>query len=257
MKEPDKRKFVNWEEKSGNDDERISKRLDGRALLSSEATTQNDAKPKATPPNPIGTPPQKVRKNIKEVYDEEDEDEEDSAFIPYFNISLIEDDEHELKKDQKKEQETLSIAKEQELVSKLNMIMNTAIDAQELGLSSKLTQKDFNRINNAEYNPSELKRKTIKEKIEKPLGLKGDVSQSDLDPTLESLKTLIKDLPADSLDGVSLKDMPEIEQAPNQEEMAKLILKKSGRIKSKKSISEIMAECEEIKKALGSTNEKE
>ena len=253
MKETDKRKFVNWEQKSGNDDERISKRLDGRALLKNEATTQNDAKPKVTPLNPKGTPPQKVRINIKDAYD--DEDEEDSVFIPYFNVSLIEDDEQEMKKNQKEEK--LSITKEQELVSKLNMIMNTALDAEELGLSSKLTQKDFNRINNAEYNPSELKRKTVKEKIEKPLGLKGDINKTDLEPALDSLKTLIKDLPADSLEGVSLKDIPEIEQAPNQEEMAKLILKKSGRIKSKKSISEIMAECEEIKKALGSTNEKD
>lgn len=256
MKRPDKRKLVNWEKKSNNDDERISKRLDGRALLVNEATTKNDAKPKIISPITTKAPAVKVLKKIKEAYDEEDEDEEDSVYAPFFDISLIEDDEQERKED-KKEQETLAITKEQQLVSKLNIIMNTAIDAEEAGLSGKLTQKDLNRINDAEYNPDKLERKTIKEKIEKPLNLKGDIDKKDPRSTLESLKKLAKELPDDALEGLLIQDIPEIEQATNQEEMAKLILEKSGRLKPKKDLLEIATESENIKRVLTNSNEKE
>lgn len=248
MEKPDKRKLVNWEEKSDTDDERISDRLNKRTDLTNKST----AKPATVGPAATGgAPAPKVRKKIKETYDEE-EDEDDLVNAPFFNISLIEDDELEMKKNEKKEKETLSITKEQQLVSKLNIVMNTALDAEEMGLSSKLTKKDFNRINDAEYNPGELKSKTVKEKIVQPLE-----SENNPRPTMDTLKNLAKELPDDSSKGLFVENEGKITQTEEQEEMAKLILEKSGRLKSKKSISEIAAESESIKKALMDSNEKE
>lgn len=247
MKRPDKREIINWEKKSDSDDERISKKLNGRTENTDKSNPKIASKPQITTPVTPGAAPIKVRPKIKEVYDDEDEEDDDIVNAPFFNITLIEDDEQELKKAEIKEKETLSITKEQQLISKLNIVMNTALDAEEIGLSSKLTQKDFNRINDAEYNPNALKRKTAEDKIEKPI--KEERS------TLDTLKKLAEDCPDDSLDSVLTENLEDLQ--PSQEEMAKLILKKSGRTKSKKNILEIMVESEDIKRALTSTHDKE
>ena len=241
MNRPDKRKLVDWKKKNGSDDERISKRLDRRAQLEDASTTKNDAKPKLTVPVPSKAPLIKQRKKIKEVFDEDEDDEQEITTAPFFNISLI-DDEQEHEQSEKKEKDTLRITKEQQLVSKLNIIMDTAINAEKLGLSSQITSTDLKRLYDAEHNPSELLKKTINDKISKPLGLKGKIDETQLRPTLEALKELSQEFSEDALSGVPIRDLPEITQAPNQEEMAKMILKKSGRTSPKRKSSKLAKE---------------
>ena len=48
MKRPDKRRLVNWKEKNGRDDERISQRLDGRSQPTENTPIKSKTKPQIT-----------------------------------------------------------------------------------------------------------------------------------------------------------------------------------------------------------------
>lgn len=258
MKRVDKRKLVDWNKKNDNDEERISRRLEGRSQLTDQATTSNDSKPKITAPRIAGAPLIKLRKKIREVYDDED-DEEDEVTAPFFNITLIEDDERE-KKDEEREKETLRITKQQQMAGKLQMIMDTSMIAEAAGLSPKATALDSELSNSAEFDLKKIRRKTINEKIEKPLHLKGEIKESDLDDTVKGIKKVKREFSLDSLAEMPAEDIPELDETENQEELAKLILKKSGRKAPKKSLVEIARDInrvEQTQQALNQQKEKE
>ena len=107
---PNQKKIVDWDKKSDSDAERISKRLEGRSELDDRTSTVNDvsvrpvAERTAAPVRPAthpaaansaasrpapaaGQPLQRLRQKIKEVYD--DDDDEDENAPGFFNISLL------------------------------------------------------------------------------------------------------------------------------------------------------------------------
>lgn len=231
-KKAPKRKIIDWNKKSGEDASRITKRMQHRNELKDSATTTNDAMVK-TPPKATGLPLLRLRKKIKEVYDEEDDE-----YTPLFNINLIDKEEDELHLPQKKANETLSITKQQQLTGKLNLIMNTALTAEEAGLSSQITAKDAYLASTAEYDLKKLRRKTVKEKIEKPAGLTGEVTEKQLPQAIKGIKKAKQKLPKDALEGFPAENTDELIEL-DEEDMAKLILKKSGRRGPKKKLSEI------------------
>jgi len=243
MKKTDKRKLVNWEKKSGNDSERISKRLEGRTLLEEAATTKNDTKPKSIPAAPRkGAPLLRLRKKIRDIYDDDDEDEEDEVTAPFFNITLMDEDEEERDKEREETEKLLRLSKQQQMVKKLNVIMDTTTTAKKLGLDGTFSKEDAKMVHSANYTPEEVHRKTFKKKITEPLGIKGDVPESEREKAALAMKRAQQELPSDSLKNMPAKEVAQLADAPSEEEMAELILKKSGRKKPKKSLVEIAKE---------------
>jgi len=242
MRRPDKRKLVDWDTKSGNDSERISKRLEGRALLEENATTKNDSKPKSIPAAPRkGAPLLRLRKKIRDVYDDEDEDE-DEVTAPFFNITLMDEDEEERDKEREEREKLLRITKQQQMAGKLNAIMDTATTAKQLGLDGHPTKEDARMIHSAEYTPEDVRRKSFKSKVTEPLGIRGDVPDNEREKAAIAMKRAHHELPDESLKNMPAKEVAQLADAPTEEEMADLILKKSGRKKPKKSLVEIAKE---------------
>ncbi len=230
-KQPDKRKIIDWNKKSGSDSERISKRMQGREELSDAATTTNAASKAIRPPRATGQPLLRLRQKIKEIYDDEEDEE-----TPLFNIELFE--EQDEKRQEKQSTDTIRLTKQMELAGKLNLIMNSALIAEEAGLSSKLTAQDAQLADTPEYDLKKVRRETFKNKIEKPLKLKGELSEKKLTDAAKGLKKAQQ-----ALGKEALKDFPADDAAMlatlDEEDMAKLILKKTGRKSPKKSLSEI------------------
>ncbi len=224
----DKHKVVDWEKKSGSDSERINKRMKKRKPA---ACAVPDSFP-VRPPRAVGQPLLRLRKKIKEIYEEEDEDEN----APLFNIELFE--EMDENKQQKEASETLRITKQMELAGKLNLIMNTALVAEQAGLNPKMTAEDAKLANTAEYDLKKIRSKTLNSKVEKPLGLKGKLPEQDISTAVKGIKKAKENLPPDSLADFPAGDAAEL-AALDEEDMAELILRKSGRKAPKKSLSEI------------------
>lgn len=242
MRRPDMRKLVDWDKKSGNDSERISKRLEGRVLLEDNATTKNDSKPKTVPAAPRkGAPLLRLRKKIREAYDDEDEDE-DEVTAPFFNITLMDENEEERDKEREETENLMRITKQQQMTSKLNIIMDTAATAKQLGLDGSLTKKDMEMIHSPQYSPEEVQQRAFRQKITEPLGIKGDVPSSEREQAAQAMKRAKKERVSDSLKDIPAKEVSKLAEAQTEEEMAELILKKSGRKKPKKSLVEIAKE---------------
>ncbi len=237
---PKKRKIIDWNKKSGNDSSRITKRMEQRAELADSAATTNDAATKL-PPRAVGLPLLRLRKKIKEVYDEEDEEE----YTPLFNIDLLGEEEERRNDEQKN---TAHIAKQQLLTGKLNTIMSTALVAGEAGLNPKMTAADVELINSAEYDVKTIRRQTMRKKVEEPLGLKKSV---------KAIQKAQKELPEDALQGFPAEELDDIIEL-DKEDMAKLILKKSGRDAPKKKLSDIAKGLNQFKNFENNeTNDKE
>ncbi len=246
---PKKRKIIDWNKKSGNDSSRITKRMEQRAELADSAATTNDAATKL-PPRAVGLPLLRLRKKIKEVYDEEDEEE----YTPLFNIDLLGEEEERRNDEQKN---TAHIAKQQLLTGKLNTIMSTALVAGEAGLNPKMTAADVELINSAEYDVKTIRRQTMRKKVEEPLGLKGKLPEKGLKKSVKAIQKAQKELPEDALQGFPAEELDDIIEL-DKEDMAKLILKKSGRDAPKKKLSDIAKGLNQFKNFENNeTNDKE
>lgn len=250
--------LIDWDKKNGDDSERISKKLEDRSPIMPKPAPKVDTKPQVLPPRIAnGAPLIKLRKKIREVYDEEEEEEDDDVNAPFFNISLIDDD---FEKRKHTQAETIRITKQQQMAGKLNIIMNTAVAAEKAGLNPQMTKQDARLVNSAEFDVKKLRRKTLKEKIEKPLGIKGEISEKDLPKAVKNIKKVQKDLPDEALKGVPADSLVELDKEDNPEEMARLILKKSGRPKPKKNLSELAKDIHQAEQVLNpekSTKEKD
>ena len=231
MKKNSDKKTLDWTLKNFNDSANIDEKVKKR--------TQKSA---SQPQCAKGEALEHLHQNLTEIFDApEDENDE---FKPFFNISLIDDeqeDSDENEDSEKKHQETFRITKEQQMAGKLNVIMNSAIAADAAGLPSEITAKDKSRAASAEYDIPKLRRKTINEKIEKPLELKGEIPEDKLETSVSAIKKVKKALPSDSLKHFPADELFELDKEDDPNAFAKLILEKTGRKipKSKKKLSEI------------------
>ena len=285
---PNQKKIVDWDKKSDSDAERISKRLEGRSELDDRTSTANDvsarpvaertaapvrpathpaaANPAASRPAPAaGQPLQRLRQKIKEVYD--DDDDEDENAPGFFNISLLDEEEAEngvlpagtVPDPARNESETLRITREQQLAGKLDAILSSSMAAREAGLSPRASRK-------------KIRRQTLKEKISEPLGLKGHLPEKELGQALRGLKNAAKTLEpslhsaasqaplsaaplaslqreaSDILNGLPAETAPELAKEDDEKALARLILEKSGRGAPRKKLSEIAKGLKPFKK---------
>ena len=286
---PNQKKIVDWDKKSDSDAERISKRLEGRSELDDRTSTVNDvsarpvaertaapvrpathpaaANPAASrPAQAAGQPLQRLRQKIKEVYD--DDDDEDENAPGFFNISLLDEEEAE----NGVLPATLRITREQQLAGKLDAILSSSMAAREAGLSPRASRTDARLANSAEYDVKKIRRQTLKEKISEPLGLKGHLPEKELGQALRGLKNAAETLEpslhsaasqaplsaaplaslqretSDILNGLPAETAPELAKEDDEKALARLILEKSGRGAPRKKLSEIAKGLKPFKK---------
>ena len=260
MAKTDKKHLIDWTKKNETDNERIKKHMDERIQIPDSSPTQKDFQPKNPLTKQRNVPLLRVRKSINEAYDEEDE--EDESYVPFFNISLMSESEREynhndeLKQKEKNEIETIRITKQQQMAGKLNVIMDTIVTAEKAGLPKKFTRKDGELLNSAEYNLPKIRRKAVKEKIEKPLKIDGEIPEKKLKNTVKSIKNIQQDLPLEAIKGLTTEEIFELDEADKKEEMAKLILKKSGCKRKTKDLAQLAKEMNEIEKQQTELNNK-
>ena len=242
------------------------------------ATRPAAANPAASRPAPAaGQPLQRLRQKIKEVYDDDDEDENAPGF---FNINLLDEEETEngilpagtVPDPARNESETLRITREQQLAGKLDAILSSSMAAREAGLSPRVSRADARLANSAEYDVKKIRRQTLKEKISEPLGLKGHLPEKNLDQALRGLKNAAETLEpslhsaasqtplsaaplaslqretSDILNGLPAETAPELAKEDDEKALARLILKKSGRGAPRKKLSEIAKGLKPFKK---------
>lgn len=237
---PNKKELINWEKKSASDAARITKRLVGRAELEDAATTEN-ATQLRKPASPSPQALNRLRKKIKEVYDEEDEDEEGNTF---FDINLLDNQEiyDEEQARSRQEKETIKITQEQQMAGRLSAVMSANMAAKAAGQSSSPTREDARLLNSSEYTPAEIRRQVLKQKVVKPLNLQGDIPDENLEKSIQGIKNIKKQFSEEELQNLPAENMSDFAEERDENELAKLILKKSGRRAPTKKLSDRIKE---------------
>ncbi len=237
---PNQKKIIDWDKKSASDASRIGKRLSGRAALPDQASTDNSIS-RLNTPKPSDKALRRLRQKIREVYDEEDEEE--NASPDFFNINLLGETEDAAESTRRHtETETIRITKEQQLAGKLNAILSTSLAAKEAGLPPSPTSQDARLANAAEYDIPGIRRKTLKQKVSEPLHLKGELKEDSLPNALHGIRKTRDRLPEDALNDYPASDAEELDNEDTEAKLAKLILKKSGRRAPNKKLSELVRE---------------
>ena len=188
-------------------------------------TKDNDTTPKSSLPKD-NKALKRLKRKVKEYFKEEEK-----TFKPFFKISLVSDNnEEEITYPTQKEKslDTIKIMRQQETVSKLDAILSTTLATKKIGLPVD-TSKDDELLNTAQSNTYQTKKKNINQKIEKPLKLKGHIKEENLSKSLEGIKVVTHTLTQSALEDMPASELEDIKETQSEEELAKIILEKTGR----------------------------
>lgn len=185
---------------------------------------------------PIGF--QKLRKKIREVYDEDDEDEEDAYTYTFMPMNQIEDENEDsrllkgLTDDEKnalKEKETLKIVRSQQDAGKMEAMHIAHNLAKEAGLNG-LDKKTVARgMQEAIFEPEKMQEKVIKKDVSKKLGIRGDIEKGKIIQAARGIKKVENLGGQKATKNLDMKDIVKAgEEKLNEAKLAELILEKSG-----------------------------
>lgn len=211
-----------------------------------------EAKDKRNPQNSFAISPSelpkglnKMRKKIKDIYDEDDEDENDFIIAPLEQSSLL-NALHDNEKTQLKTQETIKNMQMQQNAGKMEALMTANRMTQQLGLkglSKDTVNKNFQDVAMS----SNTYERALKDDITKKMKLKGrNLSEKEMVNLLRGIKRVQEMSPnaegqknkGKMLEGWKLDDLLSAgEKGTDDKEVAEMILKKSGRKSSKKEVT--------------------
>lgn len=238
---------IEWEQKKGIDNNsRMSRRFDLKKTLEAEAQDRQNFKATAKQVKTLPPSLKKLRTKIKDVYDE-DEDEEENEVIFNFSLedagsSLLE----ALKDDEKKElqaQKTLENQKMQQTAGKMEALTRADKMSKQIGLKG-LKRKIINDgIQDIAPN-TETFDKAITQNVAAKTKIKmrnKDLSPKETAAMVKGLKKMnqaaavIDKNQANFLDDIRAEDVIKIGRSADEQKTANLILEKSGRKDSKQA----------------------
>ncbi len=236
---------IEWEQKKGfSAKPRLSRRIDTKKALAAEAKKPNDLKKnkilKPLPPNL-----KRLRSKIKDVYDD---DEEDDEIVFHFmpeneNSSLI----SALKEDERNAlqiKKTLNEQKMQQTVGKMEAVLAAEKVSKQIGIKGMKRKVALNNVQDVTFDTNPLE-KALRQNVSAKTKLKTEnLSATD---TANMVKGLKKMQQASIVSGQTLTDLKEsvksddlvkIGKNNDDKKTAELILEKSGRKESKKQTKE-------------------
>ncbi len=241
---------IDWEQKKGVDkNEKNSRRIDIKKALTAEAKDRNNFKQTAKQIKNLPPNLKKLKTKIREVYDEDDEEDDENAPIMFDfaleneNSSLL----NALKEEEKAKLEfkqTLENQKMQQTAGKMEAILAADRTSKKLGLKGikrKIINENLQNVTQSSETFEQVLQQTIADKTKvktKKLSkndaqnvIKGisriqdaSLSQKDFSKNLADLKT---------------DELIKIGKAKTTKETAEMILEKSGRKEPKKAAKRI------------------
>ncbi len=234
--------------------EKNSRKTDLKKALEYEATAKKVLDTKiSVKPDQLPKGLKKIRKKIKDVYDEEDEEEY------LFNMPLDIDNSlynalNENEKKQVKQQKIINDSKMQQTVGKMEAIMQADLMAKKAGLTG-INKKLVNETTadaTLVHNPLE---KVLSKELSNKVKTGGKVLSSKETVTMlrgvEKIKNVALAADESQLKALENMKVEEVinagEKSTDEREIAKMILKKSGR-KDKKDINKIAEKSKQLAK---------
>lgn len=183
----------------------------------------------------------KIRKKIKDVYDDEEEDDE---YQYVFSPQLLPEQEYDdnklmnaLTEDEKRninQKQTIERVQMQQMAGKMEALQvanNLAMETMKHGISR---QDVKDGMQDALFRPDELHEKLVKKEVGKKLGIKGKIEDGKIIQAARGIKKVQEMGGNKAAKDMEMKDVVSAgEGKMSDKELAKLILKKSGQDVSK------------------------
>lgn len=176
-------------------------------------------------------PPNKIPSKIKDVFDEDDEDEYGiyqpirvrAEENPLYNAL----DENEKRLYMQKD--TIKQTQMQQSAGKMEALLIADTLAKEVGLSKISAQTVNSKLNEAVFNPKKMQEKVIDQEISSRLGLKGKIEDGKIVEAAKGIKKIQAMSHATGVQNMQMDDVVRVgEDKLSDQKIAELILKKSG-----------------------------
>ncbi len=238
---------IEWEQKKGIDHQtRASRRIDVKKVLAAEMQDRKSFKNKTTSIKKLSPNLHKIRNKIRDIYDEDEEDEDDGIV---FNFSLDNGTSSlydALKEDEKASLQIKKAQEDQKLqqtAGKMEAVMLADKMSKKLGLKGIKKKIINNNVQDVSLS-SETFNNVLKQNIAEKTKIKTDnLSSKDTTEMVKGLKkfkqaALTEDIiEASSINHLKAEDLVKISKTKDSKETAEMILEKSGRKEIKKQPS--------------------
>lgn len=195
----------------------------------------------------------KIKKKVRDSYDEDEEDGMDEDVIRSLrelqinqidasngDSSLI-NSLNEQERRQIMQTTNIEITRHEENAGKQNSLEQADTNLRKASLRRMTTKEFMNEMNDAIYNPSRLRREAMEHSIAKQMGIKGKIEKHHEGNVVTGIKK-IKELSGNrKVKSLKMKDVSQVgKKNMSQNQTAELILKKSGQTAR---LSEIKRQC--------------
>lgn len=239
--EQDNKNNFEWKNKGFDTKEKLTLKINVKEANRYEAKKKN-AFQKGNPQNlPKGI--NNLRKKIRDVYDEDDEDDW-GVVIPkapdeYDNTLMRALDENEKKALEQKQ--TMHNVKMNQTAGKMEAMAMADRVAKEVGLKG-VNKKELNEnMQSAIFNPEQMQKKILQKDVMKKKGIHGDVSVGELIQTARGIKRVEQMGGDKALKGMESKDVKRAgDEKTSKRDVARLILEKSGQKVDRKTTEKVV-----------------
>ena len=195
----------------------------------------------------------KIKKKVRDSYDEEEEDGIDEDVIRSLRELQINQTDasngdnslinslNEQERRQIMQSTNIEITRHEENAGKSNALEQADTNLRKATLRKMTTQEFMNEMNEAIYNPSRTRREAMEHGIAKQMGIKGKIEKHHEGKVVEGVKR-VKELSGNrKVKTLKMKDVDKVwKKRLSQNQTAELILKKSGQTAR---LSEIKRQC--------------
>lgn len=225
---------IEWKKPGFGTSEKLSLKVNTKEAVIYDAKKKNGIQ-KNSPITPADLPAglKKLRTKIKDVFDEDEEDENESVIVPIQGLQESNSLLNALNEDEKKilkQHQTLHNIKLQQDAGKLEALAMANKLAQEAGLKGLQKQT----INQSMLNPApdnNVMENIVKNDLAKSLKIKGDqVSDGRYIQVLRGINNIRKVGGIKAMEGLNLQ---QVAQAADEKKAAKILLEKTGRAEPK------------------------
>lgn len=235
----DQEAVFDWKKNGFDKNERLTLKINVKAA---EAYNAKKDKPmKAPRPENLSLGLKKLRKKIKEVYDEDDDDDENEtvfAPIPYAQeeentlLNALTEDEKRLFK----QKDTIKNTQMQQDAGKMEALHIANNLARESGLSDISKKAVALGMQEAVFRPEEMQEKIIKKEVSGKLGIKGKIEDGKIIQAARGIKKVESLGGKKAAKNLDMRDIVKAGEAKLDDiKLAELILEKSGQdIKKRK-----------------------
>ncbi len=221
---------IEWKKPGFGSSEKLSLKVNTKEAVLYDAKKKNGLQ-KSNPLTPADLPAglKKIRKKIKDVFDEDEEDENDSVFVPSQSLQEANSLFNALNEDEKrifKQQQTLHQIKMQNDAGKLEALAMANKTAQEAGLKG-LQKETVNRNMLTPTLDAQGMENIIKQDLAKGLKIKnGQFTEGRYIQVLRGINNIRKVSGIKAVEGLNLQ---QVAQAADEKKVAKILLEKTGR----------------------------